>query len=210
VVAPKPGDYAYESTTTSPAGPRTERATTKVEAAGTEGPATILAVTVPLDLGGQQAVARSTVAYSAGAVVRRSVITINAFGQPQQLDCVWQPAFAQYAGGLAIGKTWSFDTRCTGKVAGFDVSVQQRASRKVTGAALVAAPGGPVATWTIADDTTIVVTSPLGVGSVHMVGTQSLAPSLGLPVQTSAEVTASMAGSAPSQSTLATRLVGRP
>jgi hypothetical protein len=206
---PKPGEYAYDSTSTSPSGSSTERTTTKVEAAGTEGGSTVQAVTVALDVGGQQATARNTVVWGAGALVRRSLITIT-FGQPQQLECAWQPAFAQYAGPLAVGQAWSYDTRCAGKVQGLDVAIRQQASRRVTGTAQVAAPGGTVPTWTIADDTTLTVTSPIGAGTVHMVGTQSLAPSLGLPVRTSATVDAGRTGAPPERSTVTTRLVSTP
>ena len=209
LVAPKAGSYVYESTSTSPSGPRTGRTTTTVEAAGTEGATTLQAITIPLDLGGQQATARNTVAWGGGATVRRSVITVAALGG-QQLDCVWQPAFAQYAGGLAVGKTWSFSTRCAGKIGAIDVTIEQRATRKVTGSAPVAAPAGSVATWTIADDTTVVITSPLGAGTVRPLGTQSLAPSLGVPVRTERRVEARMGGSPPEQSTVTTKLVTLP
>jgi len=209
-MAPKVGTYTYDTTSTPARGTRTAPTTTKVEAAGTEGATTIQAVTVALDLGGQQAMARNTVAWgTAGAVVRRSVITFSAGGS-QQIDCVWQPAFAQYAGALAVGRTWSFDTRCAAQIQGFDVTVQQRATRRVTAAAQVAGPSGAVATWTIADDTTLTVTTPIGVATVHTVGTQSLAPSLGLPVRTEARVDSSAPGSAPEQSTLSTKLVAGP
>jgi hypothetical protein len=211
LVAPKPGDYAYDATTTSPSGSRTDRTTTKVEAAGTEGATTIQAITIPLDLGGQQALTRNTVAWgSAGAVVRRSLVTITAFGQPQQIDCAWQPAFPQYAGALAVGRAWSFTTRCAAQVQGVAVTIEQRASRKVTGAAAVVGPAGSVATWTIADDTTVVVTTPFGPASVRTVGTQQLAPSLGLPVSSTSEVEARMGASAPEKSTVTTKLVGLP
>lgn len=209
LVPPKAGDYVYEATSTSPSGTKTERTTTRVEPGGTEGPATIQAVTIPLDLGGQRAVARNTVAWNGGALVRRSIITAAALGQ-QQLDCVWQPAFLQYAANLAVGQSWSFDTRCSGKIQGFDITIQQRATRRVTGTAQVAGPAGAVATWTVADDTSWVLTSPLGVATVHMVGTMALAPSIGLPVRSEARVEASSAGSPPEQSTLTTKLVALP
>ncbi len=200
----------YEATTTSPSAPPTERTTTTVEAAGTEGGATIQTITIPLDLGGQQALTRNTVAWGpSGAIVRRSVITVAALG-PQQLDCVWQPAFAEYAGGLAVGKSWSFATRCAGKIQGFDVTIEQRAARRVTGTATVPGPAGPVATLTIADDTTVVVTSPLGTTSVRRVGTQQLAPSMGLPLRTESRVESRTGGAPPEQSTVSTRLVSQP
>lgn len=206
LVAPKVGDYAYE-TTTSSGGGRTDRTPIKVEAAGTEGSDTVRAVTVPLALGSQQALTRNTVAFGpSGAVVRRSVITADLLG-PQQIDCVWQPPFAQYAGGLAVGTQWSFTTRCVVKVQGFDVTVEQRATRKVTAAVSVAGPAGAVATWTIADDTTIVVTSPFGEQTVRSVGTQQLAPSLGLPVRTEATIEARMGAGAPETTTVTTKLV---
>lgn len=209
LVAPKPGAYAYENTTTSASGTTTDRSTTTVEAAGTEGATTIQAVTIALALGSQQAVARNTVAWSTagGAVVRRSLITVSGLGQ---LDCTWQPAFAQYAGGLAVGAAWSFDTRCAGKVQGIDATIQQRAARKVTGTAQIAAPGGTVPTWTIADDTTIVVTTPFGPTTVRTVGTQQLAPSLGLPVRTESTIESRMGASAPDSSKVVTKLVARP
>jgi len=208
LVAPKPGAYAYEATSTSSGGPNTERTTTTVEAAGTEGATTIQAITLPLDFGGQRATLRNTVAWSAsGAVVRRSLITIAAMGQ-QQLDCVWQPAFAQYEGGLAVGKAWSFDTRCTAQIQGLEVTLQQKATRRVTGTAQVAGPAGTVATWTIADDTTVIVTTgPLGSVTVRSVGTQQLAPSLGLPVRSETRVESSTSGSAPQSGTVTTKLV---
>ena len=210
LMAPRPGAYTYESTSTSQSGSRTDRTTTTVEAAGTEGAATLQNVTIPLDLGGMQATARNTVAWSnAGAIVRRSLITVTSLGG-QQLDCAWQPPFAQYAGGLAVGTTWRFTTSCAGKIGGFDVMIEQRATRKVTGSATVAGPGGSVATWTIADDTTVVVTSPLGAGSVRTTGTQQLAPSLGLPVSTSTRAEARQAGQPPQQSTITTKLVTLP
>jgi hypothetical protein len=213
LVPPKHGSHVYEATTTSASGTRTERTATTVEPAGAEGATTLQAITIPLDLGGQQANARNTVAWSdaAGAVVRRSVITVTVGGLgPQQLDCVWQPPFPQYAGGLAVGKAWSFETRCAGRIQGFDVVVDQRAARRVTGSGSVAGPAGAVATWTIADDTTVLVTSPLGVSSVRTVGTQQLAPSLGLPVRTNSRVEATMPGSPPQQSTVTTKLVALP
>ena len=142
-------------------------------------------------------------------MVRRSVVTAAVLGQ-QQLDCVWQPAFPQYAGGLAVGKAWSFTTRCAGKVQGFDVTIEQRASRRVTGTASVVGPRGAVATWTIADDTTVVVTSPFGATSVRTVGTQQLAPSLGVPVRSESRVEATAPGSPPQRSTVATKLVTLP
>ncbi len=209
LVAPRAGDYAYEATSTSPSGSRTDRSTTKVEVAGAEGATTIQAITIPLDLGGQQATARNTVAWNGAATVRRSVITVAALGG-QQVDCVWQPAFLQYAGGLAVGKTWTFSTRCAGKIGNIDVTIEQRATRKVTAAATVAGPAGSVATWTIADDTTVVITSPLGAGTVRTVGTQSLAPSLGLPVKSESTVEARMGGSPPERSTVTTNLVALP
>lgn len=207
---PKVGDYTYEATATSGAGNRTERTTTRVEAAGNEGATTIQVITLPLDLGGQQAVARNTVAWgTAGATVRRSLITVTSLGNAQ-LDCTWQPPFLEYAGGLAVGRSWSFTTRCAGKVQGFDVTIVQRATRKVTGTAQVAGPAGTVATWTIADDTTIELTSPLGNGTVRRVGTQQLAPSVGLPVRTESKVDARMTGSTPTQSTITTKLLTQP
>jgi len=149
------------------------------------------------------------VAWNGGATVRRSIITVAALGN-QQLDCTWQPAFLQYAGGLAVGKTWSYSSRCAGKIGGIDVTIDQKATRKVTGASSFAGPAGTVATWTIADDTTLALQSPLGPATVHMVGTQSLAPSIGLLVRTDAKVTASAQGSPPEQSTLTTTLVALP
>lgn len=209
LTAPKPGDYVYEAVTTG-AGSGTSRSTTRVEAAGSEGAATLQTITIPIDLGGQQATTRNTVAWGpAGAIVRRSVITAAAMG-PQELDCVWQPAFPQYAGGLAVGKAWSYDTRCAGKVQGIDITVQQRAARRVTGSAPAAAPGGTVPTWTIADDTTVVVTTPFGATSVRTVGTQQLAPSLGLPVSARSRIESRMAGAPPSQSMVTTRLLTGP
>jgi hypothetical protein len=210
MAAPKVGVYAYESTSTSASGTSTSRTTTTVEAAGTEGSATIQNVTIPLDLGGMTATARNTVAWSgAGAVVRRSLITVTSLNGAQ-LDCVWQPPFAQYAGGLAVGKTWTFTTSCAGKIGAFDVLIEQRATRKVTGSATVAGPAGPVPAWTIADDTTVVITSPLGAGSARSTGTQQLAPSLGLPVSTDTRVEARQAGQPPQQSTVRTKLVALP
>jgi hypothetical protein len=211
LVAPKVGGYAYEATTTSASGqPQTNRTTTTVESVGTEGSNTIQTVTIPLDLGGQQATARNTVAWgSSGAVVRRSVISASALGA-QQIDCAWQPPFAQYAGGLAVGKTWTYDTRCTGKLGALDVTVEQRATRKVTAAATVTGPAGAVATWTIADDTTVVVTTPFGATSVRTFGTQQLAPSLGVPVRSEMTVEARMGGASPERSTVTTKLVSLP
>ena len=210
LVAPKPGAYAYEARTTSPSGSRTDRTTTTVETAGTEGAATIQNVTIPLDLGGMQATARNTVAWSnAGAVVRRSLITVPSLNGAQ-LDCAWQPPFAQYAGGLAVGKTWSYTSSCAGKIGAFDVQIEQRATRKVTGSTTVAGPAGQVAVWTIADDTTVVITSPLGAGSVRTTGVQQLAPSLGLPVSTDMQAEARQAGQPPQQSRVTTKLVTMP
>jgi hypothetical protein len=213
LMPPKTGNYVYQATTTSSGGTRTDRTTTMVEPAGNEGATTVQAITIPLELGGQQALTRNTVAWSAaaGAVVRRSVISVTVGGLgPQQLDCVWQPPFAQYADGLAVGKAWSFETRCVGRIQGFDVVIDQRAARRVTGSGSIASPAGPVQTWTIADDTTVVVTSPLGVNTVRTVGTQQLAPSLGLPVRTDSKVDATMPGAPPQQSTVTTRLVAVP
>lgn len=210
LVAPKPGAYVYEATTTSSSGTRTDRTTTSVEAAGSEGAATIQAVTIPIDFGGMQATARNTVSWSsAGAVVRRSVITVTSLGG-QQFDCAWQPPFPQYAGGLMVNKAWSYTTSCVGKIGGFDVTIEQRASRKIIGSTTVDGPAGQVATWSIADDTTVVVTSPLGAGSVRTTGTQQLAPSLGLPIRTETKAEASQAGQPPQQSTVTTKLVTLP
>jgi hypothetical protein len=210
LVAPKPGAYVYESTSTGSSGSRTDRTTTTVEAAGTEGAATLQNVTIPLDLGGMQATARNTVVWSnAGAVVRRSLITVTSLNGAQ-LDCAWQPPFAQYAGGLAVGKTWSFTTSCAGKIGAIDVQIEQQATRKVTGSTTVAGPAGQVAVWTIADDTTVVITSPLGAGSARTTGTQQLAPSLGLPVSTDMRAEARQAGQPPQVSTVKTKLVTLP
>lgn len=210
LAAPKPGAYVYEATTTSSSGTRTDRTTTGVEAAGSEGAATIQAVTIPIDFAGMQATARNTVSWSpAGAVVRRSVITVTSLGG-QQLDCAWQPPFPQYAGGLMVNKAWSYTTSCTGKIGGVDVTIEQRASRKVTGSTTVDGPAGQVATWSIADDTTVVVTSPLGAGSIRTTGTQQLAPSLGLPIRTETKAEASQMGQPPQQTTVTTRLVTLP
>ncbi len=175
LVAPKVGTYGYDATTSSNgAAPSTSRITVTVEAAGSEGATTLQDISIPTDQLGQRITIRSRVAWgSSGAIVRRS--------QAMGADCGWQPPWAQYAGGLKVGRTWSYDTRCS-VTTPVQATVERRGSRRVTGTSTVDAAGQSVATWTIAVDETTVITTPLGVVSVRSVGTEQLAPSLGVPV----------------------------
>ena len=175
LVAPKVGAYAYDATTSSGgAAPSTSRITVTVEAAGSEGATTLQDISIPTDQLGQRTTIRSRVAWGAsGAIVRRS--------QAMGADCVWQPAWPQYAGGLKVGRSWSYDTRCA-VTTPVQATVERRGSRKVTGTQTVDAAGRSVATWTVAVDETTVITTALGVVSVRSVGTEQLAPSLGVPV----------------------------
>ncbi len=175
LVAPKVGAYGYDATTTSGGGaPSTSRVTVTVEAAGSEGATTLQDISIPTDQLGQRTTIRSRVAWGpAGAVVRRS--------QAMGADCLWQPAWPQYAGGLKVGRSWSYDTRCS-VTTPVQATIERRGTRQVTGTQSIDAAGRSVATWTIAVDETTVFTTTLGVFSVRSVGTEQLAPSLGVPV----------------------------
>ncbi len=172
LVVPKVGAYAYDSTTSSSGrAAGTSKATVTVEAAGNEGAITLQDITLPSE---QLGPIRNRVAWGpSGAIVRRS--------QASGGDCVWQPEWPQYAGGLKVGRSWTYDTRCpvTAPVQG---TVQRRGSRRVTGTQTVTAAGRPLATWTIAVDETTVITTALGSVTMRSVGTEQLAPSIGLPV----------------------------
>jgi len=175
LVAPKVGAYGYDATTTSGGGaPSTSRVTVTVEGAGLEGSTTLQDISIPTDQLGQRTIIRSRVAWGpAGAVVRRS--------QAMGADCLWQPAWPQYVGGLKLGRSWSYDTRCS-VTTPVQATIERRGTRQVTGTQTIDAAGRSVATWTIAVDETTVFTTTLGVFSVRSVGTEQLAPSLGLPV----------------------------
>lgn len=173
--APRVGSYGYEATTTSGGGaPSTSRVDVTVESAGSEGTTTLQDITIPTDQLGPRTTIRSRVAWGpAGAVVRRS--------QAAGGDCTWQPAWPQYVGDLKVGRAWTYDTRCS-VTAPVQATVQRQGSRKVTGTKAVTAAGRSVATWTIEVDETTTITTTLGVFSVRSVGTEQLAPSLGVPV----------------------------
>ncbi|CAA9248804.1 MAG: hypothetical protein AVDCRST_MAG76-2164 [uncultured Acidimicrobiales bacterium] len=175
LVAPKVGAYGYDATTTSSGGaPSTSRVTVTVEAAGSEGAATLQDISIPTDQLGQRTTIRSRVAWGpAGAIVRRS--------QAGGGDCSWQPEWPQYVGALRVGRAWTYDTRCTVTMP-VQATVQRRGSRQVTGTETVDAAGRQVATWTVAVDETTVISTPLGAITVRSVGTEQLAPSLGVPV----------------------------
>ena len=173
LVAPKVGTYGYDATTSANGG-APSRVSVIVEAAGSEGATTLQDISIPTEQLGQRTTIRSRVAWgSSGAVVRRS--------QAMGADCAWQPPWAQYAGGLRVGRTWSYDTRCS-VTTPVQATVERRGSRRVTGTQMVDVAGRSVATWTIAVDETTVITTTLGVVSVRSVGTEQLAPSLGVPV----------------------------
>jgi len=175
LVAPKVGSYPYDATTSSGGGaPSTTRVNVTVEAAGSEGATTLQDISIPTDQVGQRATVRSRVAWgAAGAIVRRS--------QVSGADCVWQPAWPQYAGGLKAARAWTFDTRCS-VTAPVQATVERRGSRSVSGSQMVELAGRQVATWTITVDETTVITTALGVLTFRSVGTEQLAPSLGVPL----------------------------
>jgi hypothetical protein len=94
---------------------------------------------------------------------------------------MWQPAWPQYVSGLKVGRSWSYDTRCT-VTAPVQATIERRGSRRVTATQTVDAAGRSLPTWTIAVDETTTITTTLGVITVRSVGTEQLAPSLGVPV----------------------------
>ena len=170
LVAPKVGSYGYDSTGSA----GSSRVTVTVEAAGTEGADTLQDITIPSDQLGQRTSIRSRVAWGpAGAIIRRS--------QAAGGDCGWQPPWPQYQGGLTVGKAWSYDTRCTVTMP-VQATIERRGNRRVTGAQTVEVAGRRAATWTLAVDETTVVTTVFGVITVRSIGTEQLAPSLGVPV----------------------------
>ncbi|MEO5678533.1 MAG: hypothetical protein ABIS47_02585 [Acidimicrobiales bacterium] len=175
LVAPKVGSYGYDATSTSGGGaPSTTRTAVTVEAAGTDGPATLQDITIPTDQLGQRTNIRSRVAWGpAGAIVSRS--------QAAGGDCMWQPAWPQYVGDLKVGRSWTYDTRCS-VTAPVQATIERRGSRRVTASQTVGVAGTSVATWAIDVDETTVITTPLGVLTLRSVGTEQLAPSLGVPV----------------------------
>ncbi len=109
----------------------------------------------------------------AGAIVRRS--------QAAGGDCGWQPPWPQYEGGLTVGKAWSYDTRCTVTMP-VQATIERRGNRRVTGSQTVEVAGRRLATWTLAVDETTILTTIFGVFTVRSIGTEQLAPSLGVPV----------------------------
>lgn len=170
LVAPKVGSYGYEATGSAGG----SQVTVTVEAAGTEGANTLQDITIPTDQLGQRTSIRSRVAWGpAGAVVRRS--------QAAGGDCMWQPPWPQYEGGLTAGKAWTYDTRCT-VTTPVQATIERRGSRRVTGSETVEVAGRRVATWTLAVDETTVFTTIFGVITLRSIGTEQLAPSLGVPV----------------------------
>lgn len=172
LMVPKVGLYSYDSTSSSSGrAASTSKATVIVEAAGTEGATTLQDITLPSE---QLGPIRNRVAWGAsGAIVRRS--------QASGVDCAWKPEWPQYVGALKVGKAWNYDTRCpvTTPIQG---TVERRGSRRVTGTQTVTAAGRQLATWTIAVDETTVITTALGANTIRSVGTEQLAPSIGLPV----------------------------
>jgi len=175
LVAPRPGAYGYDATSSADGtAPSTSKTTITVESAGTEGADTLQDITIPTEQLGQRTTIRSRVAWGpAGAIVRRS--------QAAGGDCGWQPAWPQYEGGLKVGKAWSYDTRCS-VTTPVQATIERRGTRRVTGSQVVEVAGRRVATWTLAVDETTVITTIFGPISVRSVGTEQLAPSLGVPV----------------------------
>lgn len=175
LMAPKAGSYGYDATTRADgAAATTSKATVTVEAAGTAGADTLQDVTIPTGGLGQGTTIRSRVAWGpAGAIVSRS--------QASGGDCMWQPTWPQYVGDLKIGRAWSYDTSCS-VTSPIQATIQRRGNRRVTGIQSIDVAGRRLATWTIEVDETTVITTALGVISVRSVGTEQLAPSLGLPV----------------------------
>ncbi len=170
LVAPKVGRYGYDATGSA----GSSRVTVTVEAAGTEGADTLQDITIPTDQLGPRTDIRSRVAWGpAGAIVRRS--------QAAGGDCGWQPPWPQYQGGLTVGKAWSYDTRCTVTMP-VQATIERRGNRRVTGSQTVEVAGRRVATWTLAVDETTILTTLFGVITVRSIGTEQLAPSLGVPV----------------------------
>ncbi len=175
LMAPKAGSYGYDATTGADgAAATTSKATVIVEAAGTAGADTLQDITIPTGGLGQGTTIRSRVAWGpAGAIVSRS--------QASGGDCMWKPTWPQYAGNLKIGQAWSYDTSCS-VTSPIQATIQRRGNRRVTGTQSIDVAGRRLATWTIDVDETTVITTALGVISVRSVGTEQLAPSLGLPV----------------------------
>jgi len=170
LVAPKVGSYGYDATGSA----GSSRVTVTVEAAGTEGSDTLQDITIPTDQLGPRTTIRSRVAWGpAGAIVRRS--------QAAGGDCGWQPPWPQYEGSLAVGKAWSYDTRCTVTMP-VQATIERRGNRRVTGSQTVDVAGRRLATWTLAVDETTTITTVFGVITVRSIGTEQLAPSLGVPV----------------------------
>jgi len=170
LVAPKVGSYGYDATGSA----GSSRVTVTVQAAGTEGSTTLQDITIPTDQLGPRTDIRSRVAWGpAGAIVRRS--------QAAGGDCGWQPPWPQYEGGLTVGKAWSYETRCAVTMP-VQATIERRGNRRVTGSQTVQLAGRRVATWTLAVDETTILTTLFGVITVRSIGTEQLAPSLGVPV----------------------------
>jgi len=200
LVAPQVGAYQYDATTSSSGGaPSTSRVSITVEAAGAEGATTLQDISIPTDQLGPRTTIRSRVAWSSmGAIVRRS--------QAAGGDCTWQPPWPQYVGDLRPGREWTYSTRCT-VTTPVQATIERRGSRRVTGSQTVDAAGGAVATWTVAVDETTTITTTLGVFTVQSVGTERLAPSLGVPL----EKTESLSGTGIAPGTTSTlKLVSLP
>lgn len=180
LTAPKAGAYGYDVTSTPGGGsPSTSRQSVTVEAAGREGATILQDITLPADQMTQGATIRNRVAWgAAGAVVRSS----QAGG-----SCVWQPPWPQYVGDLRVGRAWTYDTRCT-VTSPIQATVTRRGSSRVTGAQVVAAAGRQEPTWTIAFDETTVIATGLGTFTVRSVGTEQLAPALGVPLTRNEEL----------------------
>lgn len=200
LVAAKPGVFGYDNTTGSDgAVPTTNRVSYTVEAAGTEAGVTLQDLTIPTEQFGQRVNIRNRVAIGpAGLVIRVS--------QADGYSCNWQPPWAQYVGGLKVGLAWSYASQCLVTVP-IQGTVDRRGTRKVTGTHMLDAPGGKVATWTIDFDETTVITTGLGIFSVRSVGTEELAPSLGVLIS---KVEALSGTGVPTGSTSTLKLVTRP
>lgn len=126
---------------------------------------------------GQGNTLTNDVAYAADAVR----LTMSHIASAQtSIDCGWTPPIVLFLLPLAVGKTWSYDSKCSATVSGAQATVQKKGDNKVIGKSLDTIGNVAVRTWVIEEHTITSVSHPFFNTTRDAVVTRHWAPDYGL------------------------------
>lgn len=185
-VVPVPGVYRYQVRSTTGGVANVEEERREVEQLSGDRTAGTVRITARLE--GESQV--SVLDWSPQAAVVRT--TRIETGTDAGRDCTWSPPFTEL-GALALGSTWSVDSRCDAPVGGIHTAFEIRGSGRVVGRATIDHGGTTVPVWHVERDRTTTITAEVAgdrlVQTVHERGNLFLDPARGVVLRSDVTIT---------------------